>query len=265
MQNGNDRLTRRDFARTAGLAVGALSTANLVGAEEPAADLKIGLYSITYMGVWYRGDALTIEQVIDRAKRYGYQGVELDGKRPHADPLDMPKYRCRDLRRYAQEQGIELYAVAANNDFSSPMPEHREAQLLYLRELIRITADLEIKLLQVFLAWPGVTTMPEGGARYDISFKAWADTHRDFPELACLRWTAFSTLDTTVIWDSNYAISSPSSMPFGRHGVYGQECAPCGSIHALDDCIGKKTSGRCGLMPGDVGHHRDWMMDSDAT
>jgi len=189
MRNGNEGLSRRDFARKAGLAVGALNAASLVGAEtKHEADLKVGLYSITYMGVWYRGDALTIEQVIDRAKRFGYQGVEIDGKRPHADPLDMPQYRCRDIRRYAQAQGIELYAVAANNDFSSPMPEHREAQLLYLRELIRTTSELEIKLLRVFLAWPGVTTMPEGGARYDISFKAWADNHRDFPEDRIWAW-----------------------------------------------------------------------------
>jgi len=68
------------------------------------------------------------------------------------------------------------------------MPEYREAQLLYLRELIRMTADLEIKLVRVFLAWPGVTTTPEGGARYDISFKAWADTHRDFQEDRIWAW-----------------------------------------------------------------------------
>lgn len=38
----------------------------------PAADVKIGLYSITYEDVWYRGDALTLEQMIGRAKKFGY-------------------------------------------------------------------------------------------------------------------------------------------------------------------------------------------------
>jgi len=32
--------------------------------------------------------------------------------------------------------------VAANNDFSNPAPEVREAQICYLRELIRMTAVL---------------------------------------------------------------------------------------------------------------------------
>ncbi|MBI3697300.1 MAG: sugar phosphate isomerase/epimerase, partial [Acidobacteria bacterium] len=47
--------------------------------------MKIGLYSITYLGVWYRGPALTLEQLIDRARKYGYDGVEIDGKRPHGN------------------------------------------------------------------------------------------------------------------------------------------------------------------------------------
>jgi sugar phosphate isomerase/epimerase len=54
------------------------------------------------------------------------------------------------------DQGIEIYAVAANNAFSSPMPEFREARLLYVRETIRMTAVLGAKVLRVFLAWPGV-------------------------------------------------------------------------------------------------------------
>ena len=52
--------------------------------------MKLGLYSITYLGVWYDGPALTIEQVIDRSKTFGYDGVEIDGKRPHGNPLDLP-------------------------------------------------------------------------------------------------------------------------------------------------------------------------------
>src|SRR6266436_8158698 len=157
-------LTRRNFVQAA-VATGALTAVNAA----PTADVKIGLYSITYGGVWYRGDALTVEQVIGRAKKFGYQGVEIDGKRPHGNPLDMSKARCQQLRKLAADQGIEIYAVAGNNDFSSPIPEHRESQLVYLRELMRMTSDLGGKLVRVFLAWPGVTMLPEGGSRYDIA------------------------------------------------------------------------------------------------
>jgi sugar phosphate isomerase/epimerase len=52
--------------------------------------MKLGLYSITYLGVWYRGPALTLEQLIDRAREHGYAGIEIDGKRPHGNSLDVP-------------------------------------------------------------------------------------------------------------------------------------------------------------------------------
>ncbi len=75
-----------------------------------------------------------MEEVIDRAKKYGYDGVEIDGKRPHGDPLDLSKYQCRTLLRHAEAQGIEIYAVAGNNDFSSPIPEYpRSADGLHAR------------------------------------------------------------------------------------------------------------------------------------
>jgi sugar phosphate isomerase/epimerase len=180
-------IDRRDFARTVAMASAAAGAATAVTART-AAELKLGLYSITYLGVWYAGEALTFEQVVERARKYGYQGVELDGKRPHANPLDMPKSRCQDLRRFADDQGIEIYAVAANNDFSSPMPEFREAQLLFVRELIRMAADLKAPVLRVFLAWPGVTLLPEGGARYDVAKGIWEFTHKDLAAEPTWEW-----------------------------------------------------------------------------
>ena len=129
--------------------------------------MKLGLYSITYLGVWYRGRALTLEELIDRAREYGYEGVEIDGKRPHGSPLDLPRRRCQELQLKAQDAGIEIYAVAANNDFSSPISEYRESQLLYVRELIRATADLGVKTLRMFAAWPGLDDDPGGRAVYE--------------------------------------------------------------------------------------------------
>jgi sugar phosphate isomerase/epimerase len=183
MSDADSPVNGRDFAPP-----GQAAAAPHFAAGEPAPNLKLGLYSITYLGVWYRGDALTLEQVVGRARQYGYQGVEIDGKRPHGNPLDMPRKRCRELHRFAAGEGVEIYAVAANNDFSSPMPEHRESQLLYVRELIRMTADLGARLLRVFLAWPGVTLRPEGGARYDIAKNVWAFTHTEFPAERVWDW-----------------------------------------------------------------------------
>jgi sugar phosphate isomerase/epimerase len=149
--------------------------------------MKIGLYSITFAGIWYQGNPLTLEELIARARKYGYDGIEIDGKRPHGNPLDMPKSRCRELRSLADGQGIEIHAVAANNDFSSPIPEQRECQILYVRDLIQMTSDLGAKTLRVFLAWPGVTRHPQIG-RYSISRSIWETAHQQFSPKEVWEW-----------------------------------------------------------------------------
>ncbi|HEY2158685.1 MAG TPA: sugar phosphate isomerase/epimerase family protein, partial [Isosphaeraceae bacterium] len=141
--------------------------------------MKVGLYSITYLGLWYRGEPLTLPQMIERARQYGYDGIEIDGKRPHGNPLDWPTARCRDLRARADGEGIEIYAVAANNDFSNPVPEVREAQICMVRDLIRMAADLDAPTLRVFLAWWGVTRHPQL-ATYDIAEGYWPIVHEKF-------------------------------------------------------------------------------------
>ena len=175
-------------AVVSGRMLAAVTSGGSLRAAAGASQIKVGLYSITYLGVWYRGDALTLEQVIQRAKQYGYQGIEIDGKRPHGNPLDMPKRRCVEIRKRASGEGVPIYAVAGNNDFSSPIPEHREAQLVYMRDLVRMTSDLGVKLLRVFLAWPGVTRVPDGGGRYDIARRAFDAAHQDFSSEQIWKW-----------------------------------------------------------------------------
>jgi sugar phosphate isomerase/epimerase len=42
--------------------------------------MKVGLYSITYLGIWYKGPALTWREFLHQARTLGYDGVEFDGK-----------------------------------------------------------------------------------------------------------------------------------------------------------------------------------------
>jgi sugar phosphate isomerase/epimerase len=203
MEDPKNAVTRREFARTTALALGAVGAGGLLRAGE--AEVKVGLYTITYLGVWYRGGGLTLEQVVDRARQYGYDGVEIDGKRPHGNPLDWPRSRCRDLVAYARDRGVDIYAVAANNDFSSPIPEHRESQLAYVRDLVGMTADLGAKVLRVFLAWPGVTLLAGGGGRYDIARAVWEKAHEAFSPEEAWAWCREGLVET-----ARYA---------GEHGV----------------------------------------------
>jgi protein FrlC len=180
----NTIMQRREFVGTLAATAAMLQPAAL-GLTKPhrhekGAGMKVGLYSITFLGIWYQGEGLPLEEFIRRAKRYGYDGVEFDGKRPHANPLDMPTSRCRELRRIADGEGIEIFGVAANNDFSSPIPEHRECQISYVRDLIRVTSDLGAKTLRVFFAWNGVTKRGPQIAQYEIAQQIWQFTHEQF-------------------------------------------------------------------------------------
>ena len=130
--------------------------------------MKLAIYSVTYAGLWYNGPALTVEEIIDRAARFGYEGIEIDGKRPHGFPLDWDRTKRQKIRAYAEQRGVEIVGVAANNDFTSPIPEHRESQMIMVAELIKLASDLGAKIVRIFTDWPGVT-MVDGQAAYDIA------------------------------------------------------------------------------------------------
>ena len=207
-------MNRRHFVATtlaagAGLATGinALS----FGEQKKKSGLKVGLYSITFLGVWYKGAALTLEEMIKKAKEFGYTGIEIDGKRPHGNPLDWPTQRCKELRKVADGSGIEIFGVAANNDFSSPMPESRECQILYVKELIRMTSDLGAKTLRLFMGWPGVTLHPQL-ANYDIAKDIWNYTHSKFSEEETWSWIREGMIEC-----SKYAADAGITLALQNH------------------------------------------------
>jgi sugar phosphate isomerase/epimerase len=149
--------------------------------------------------------------MITRAKEYGYDGIEIDGKRPHGNPLDWATPRCRELRSIADGEGIDIFAVAANNDFSNPVPEVREAQICLMRDLIRMTADLGAPTLRVFLAWWGVTRHPQL-ASYDTAKRLWTVVHKPFEQEEIWSWCREALLEC-----ARYAEDSGISLALQNH------------------------------------------------
>lgn len=195
----NNGMNRRQFMRTsvaasAGLVAGVNGFSRSVQTKK--SDMKVGLYGITLLGVWFRGKAATLEEQIKTAKKFGYDGVEIEGKRPHGNPIDWPTKRCKELRTVADNEGIPIYGVAANNDFSSPMPEFREAQIAYVKDLIRMTADLGARTLRIFLGWPGITKHPQL-AQYVIAKDIWKYTHEKFTQEEIWGWCRDAVTECT--------------------------------------------------------------------
>jgi sugar phosphate isomerase/epimerase len=184
----NDEVTRRNFlTRSAsiagsGMLAGAATTSKQIG------DVKPAIYSITYLGYWYRGEALSMDQLIDRARKYGYEGIEIEGKRPHGFSLDWPKERCLEYRKRVADAGLVITNVASDNDFSSPISEHREAQMALVKDQIRMTSELGSRILRIYLAWAGATKVPAGGGRYDHAQKVWDVTREGYTNQQMWDW-----------------------------------------------------------------------------
>jgi sugar phosphate isomerase/epimerase len=131
--------------------------------------MKIGIYSITYRGVWYKGEALDVFQLARLAKSQGWEGLELDTERPHAAPMDMSADDRKRLRDLAGELRLPLSAVSPNCDLSSPVPSRQEAVICYVRECIKLAHDLGAPLCKIFAAWRGIT-LHDGIGSYDLTY-----------------------------------------------------------------------------------------------
>ena len=130
--------------------------------------MKISLYSITLSGGYYGGPAVPLLDIFPRAKAWGYDGIELEAKRPHGSPLDLDAGARGEIRRAAEDHGLELSCVASYNDFSSPIEEHRQNELLMVREQIRLAKDLGAPFVRIFAAWSGVSKR-DGCITYDVA------------------------------------------------------------------------------------------------
>ena len=114
--------------------------------------MKLGLMSVTYAGFFYTGEALSIEEMIPKVARLGFDGIELMGRSPHASPLDLDMDDRARIRRLAASVDLEIPAIGGQTDFSYPDARMREWGLLHLVETIRLAKDLGAGIVRVFAA-----------------------------------------------------------------------------------------------------------------
>lgn len=188
-------ISRRQFlasaaAVTAAVAAGTTTAAaeHLVNLPSPAARpnnnrMKIGLYTITYLGIWYEGEAMKLKDIMSHTKKQGWEGIELDTKRPHASPMDLSSDDRKELRDLAEKLDLPISAVSPNSDLSSHVPERREATICYVRECIKLARDLGSPICKIFAAWPGVVVR-DGLGHYEYT----RNLPEPFPDWSGERW-----------------------------------------------------------------------------
>jgi sugar phosphate isomerase/epimerase len=119
--------------------------------------MKLALHTVSYAGVWEGQAVLPMERVFDKAAEFGYQGIELVAKRPHASLLEMDCDRRAEIRARLQDRGLELACLAGYTDFcagaDSPGLPFRELHVVYVTELARLASDLGGNMVRVFTGY----------------------------------------------------------------------------------------------------------------
>ena len=177
-------VSRRTFlSTTAAAATAAALRVSAKPVQKVPGRMKIGLYTITYLGIWYEGGAIPLKEVMRKAKKAGWEGIEFDTKRPHAAPMDLSADQRKELRDLAGELDLPISAVSPNSDLSSHVPERVEATICYVRECIKLTRDVGSPICKVFAAWPGVVVRNGLG-----SYHYTRELPDPFPEWKEERW-----------------------------------------------------------------------------
>ena len=70
--------------------------------------MRIGIYSITYRGVWYGGNAMDLKTLMRYAKGERWEGIEFDTERPHVAPMDLAANDRKELRELSREIHLPL-------------------------------------------------------------------------------------------------------------------------------------------------------------
>ena len=128
--------------------------------------MKLALFTVTYSGLFYAGDALSVEEQIHKARALGFDGLAIEAKRPVASPIDLGRADRARLKSVAADQGITLCAVESMSNFAGRYMEERENNLVMMRAVLEMASDLGVDLVKVFAAWPGLCDDEEAVAMY---------------------------------------------------------------------------------------------------
>ena len=128
--------------------------------------MKFALLTVTYSGLFYSGKALSVEQQIHKAKALGFEGLAIETKRPVASPLDLNKATRLRIKEVAADQGIDLCAIESMSNFCSRHSEERENNLAMMKQVLELAHDLNVDMVKIFAAWPGIIDDEEAIAMY---------------------------------------------------------------------------------------------------
>ena len=94
----------------------------------------------------------TIDQIIEGAQKYRYDGVELRVQTEHAHgvDLDTDADRRAEVKKIFEDSPICISAVATSLQFSNPEEAEREKSVDLLKQYIQLSSDIGAPVIRVF-------------------------------------------------------------------------------------------------------------------
>jgi len=167
--------------------------------------IKLALFTVTYCGLWYKGDALSLKEQIVKASEFGFEGISIETKRPVALPCDMSKDLRKEAVELARSRAISICAVETMSNFTRPLIEDRESNLCMVKEAIEMASDLEANIVKVFAAWPG-TSRYGGLGTYDFGRRIFGFEENFVTNVQRWRWAVEGIRDAAE-WAREYGIT----------------------------------------------------------
>jgi sugar phosphate isomerase/epimerase len=133
------------------------------------AKIKHGLLSVTYGGLWFKGDPLSITEQIKKIRKMGIEGIAIEARRPVASPLDLRGSDRKKIKQAAKEQEVTIVAIESMGNFTHLTREERENNLAMMIMILDLAVDLEAQVVKVLAEWTGTTIDSAGIATYDIA------------------------------------------------------------------------------------------------
>ena len=174
----------------------------------------------------------SLEQVLEAAVNYGFDGVELRVISRELDLWKLPEFQADSLaasRKSIDDSGLHIASVGSSACFHSPDAQERQRNINSALRMAEIAAGLGAPSVRVFpdriqngcdraqtLGWI-VDSLVELAQRLEFTgIQVWLETHGDFatanPVSEILRHV--SRKDFGIVWDPANAFCQTREMPF---------------------------------------------------
>ena len=120
--------------------------------------IKQSMDAVNYGGYFHSGGALSMEEIIQKAAAFGYEGVDIWPHKPLAFPQDLSRQKRADLLALAKDVNIKFVAIDACTNFMRTdhvLVPRIEKELAYLKECLELAEDMECPIIRIMPAFIG--------------------------------------------------------------------------------------------------------------